>query len=74
MSEHPAQLPALPQGVTCSTCSYWQPMASQPGLGECRHDPPRVVQTVSGTLTYPSVWPTSRGTDWCGYYTSKDVP
>lgn len=72
MSEHPSQLPAPPGDGTCGSCVYWRPMESQPGMGECRRDPPRVVQTVSGTLAYPSVWPVSRDVDWCGYYT-KDV-
>ena len=54
---------------SCFICTHWVYHSVDDDLipvGECRHDPPSIVTALAGRGSYPGVWPTTRGNQFCG--------
>ncbi|MEM7671749.1 MAG: hypothetical protein AAF212_00265 [Verrucomicrobiota bacterium] len=57
------------ESKTCSVCAYWNETGAE---GECRAKAPQtIVLTIDSETKVESLFPTTKGTDWCGEFSSK---
>lgn len=52
----------------CETCTYWRSSDGPYNPGHCRRHSPAVDPSdkQNGTSTSGTLWPATRGRDWCG--------
>lgn len=50
----------------CVECRFWDVTDPRRNLGECRYDPPILINNVT------SLWPITGGTDWCGKWEASN--
>lgn len=53
--------------VKCEMCRFWKKTSNAPAKGECRFNAP-TTQTNTGNFNgqLNTLWPTTKGEDWCG--------
>ena len=60
---------ATPRPDRCETCRHWENPAGAK-LGECRAQPPQIVEIVQEVQTV--AWPETVRNDWCWQWVRRD--
>jgi len=61
------------EGLSCSTCFYWNQTDHEPELGRCMRNPPQAIASdVRGKVV--SGFPLSRSDDVCGEWKTDAEP
>jgi hypothetical protein len=58
----------------CENCKFWEQEESDiPSMGLCHRYAPRPVAThpVKGPESMDTVWPRTKGEEWCGEWKAK---
>lgn len=54
----------------CAHCLFFFLQSQEDGLGQCRAQPPQIIQRVTDTSsTTLRTWPTVDTAEWCGSFT-----